>query len=386
MHPRPLPVQRHEPGPGRHDLTQRYSRLVRGAIVLLAGLAFTASANAAPPAVTATATPAAGVAPFRVTLTAAGDAASYSWTLGDGATAAGPGRHACLRGREVRRDRDRDERRRRGLAGTGGRDGLEANADAGSADARRLRRARGARRVPATRGQGRSRPDLPRPDLRHLRPGRRQRPLPRAAAPAPAGAVPRPLRSGAIDRASRAPPPDDRGAVARDRSRRLDTDAAPAARARPGRVALRPRLPRRPPRPRPPRSREASDRQARHPAGGAGLQAARRLRARPQGGRRAGRASVARSRLARPERRRAGAAAGGAPLRAARRRRLLRKRHVRSGARVPEGERAASDRPRRAVALAPARPRRRAPRLPRRRLHRGRQDPPGAAGRPGRRS
>ena len=63
---------------------------MRGAIVLLAGLAFTASANAAPPAVTATATPAAGVAPFRVTLTAAGDAASYAWALGDGATATGP--------------------------------------------------------------------------------------------------------------------------------------------------------------------------------------------------------------------------------------------------------------------------------------------------------
>ena len=90
MHHRALPVQRDEPRPGRHDLTQRYSRLVRGAIVLLAGLAFTASANAAPPAVTATASPAAGVAPFRVTLTAAGDAATYAWALGDGATAAGP--------------------------------------------------------------------------------------------------------------------------------------------------------------------------------------------------------------------------------------------------------------------------------------------------------
>ena len=63
---------------------------MRGAIVLLAGLAFAASADAAPPAVTATATPAAGVAPFRVTLAATGDAASYSWSLGDGATAAGP--------------------------------------------------------------------------------------------------------------------------------------------------------------------------------------------------------------------------------------------------------------------------------------------------------
>src|SRR6185295_9074218 len=84
VHPRALPLQRHEPRPGRHDLRQRYSRLVRGAIVLLAGLAFTASANAAPPAVTATASPAAGVAPFRVTLTAAGDAATYTWGLSDG--------------------------------------------------------------------------------------------------------------------------------------------------------------------------------------------------------------------------------------------------------------------------------------------------------------
>ena len=63
---------------------------MRGAIVLLAGLAFAASANAAPPAVTATATPAAGVAPFRVTLTATGDGASYVWAFGDGGTAAGP--------------------------------------------------------------------------------------------------------------------------------------------------------------------------------------------------------------------------------------------------------------------------------------------------------
>jgi N-acetylmuramoyl-L-alanine amidase len=90
VHPRPLTLQRDQPDSGSHDLTQRYSRLVRGAIVLLAGLAFTASANAAPPAVIATATPAAGVAPFRVTLTAAGDVATYSWALGDGATAAGP--------------------------------------------------------------------------------------------------------------------------------------------------------------------------------------------------------------------------------------------------------------------------------------------------------
>jgi L,D-transpeptidase catalytic domain/PKD domain/Putative peptidoglycan binding domain len=62
---------------------------VRGAIVLLAGLALAASANAAPPAVTAAASPAAGPAPLRVTLTATGDAASYNWDLGDGATASG---------------------------------------------------------------------------------------------------------------------------------------------------------------------------------------------------------------------------------------------------------------------------------------------------------
>ena len=62
---------------------------MRGAIVLLAGLALTGTAHAAPPAVTAAATPAAGVAPLRVTLTATGDAASYSWSLGDGSSATG---------------------------------------------------------------------------------------------------------------------------------------------------------------------------------------------------------------------------------------------------------------------------------------------------------
>ena len=62
---------------------------MRGAIVLFAGLAL-AAADAAPPMVTATATPASGVAPLRVTLTAAGDAATYAWDLGDGSTAVGP--------------------------------------------------------------------------------------------------------------------------------------------------------------------------------------------------------------------------------------------------------------------------------------------------------
>ncbi len=49
---------------------------MRGAIVLLAGLAFAGGANAAPPAVTAVALPGRGVAPVRVTLAAAGDAAT----------------------------------------------------------------------------------------------------------------------------------------------------------------------------------------------------------------------------------------------------------------------------------------------------------------------
>jgi N-acetylmuramoyl-L-alanine amidase len=62
---------------------------VRGAIVLLAGLALAAPATAAPPSLTAVASPAAGVAPLRVTLTASGDATSYAWDLGDGATTGG---------------------------------------------------------------------------------------------------------------------------------------------------------------------------------------------------------------------------------------------------------------------------------------------------------
>ena len=62
---------------------------MRGAIVLLAGLALAGAANAAPPAVTAVATPATGVAPLHVTLTATGEAAAYSWDLGDGTAAAG---------------------------------------------------------------------------------------------------------------------------------------------------------------------------------------------------------------------------------------------------------------------------------------------------------
>jgi hypothetical protein len=62
---------------------------MRGLLVLLAGLAFTAEALAAPPVVSVTASPAAGVAPLRVTLTATGDAAAYAWDLGDGSVATG---------------------------------------------------------------------------------------------------------------------------------------------------------------------------------------------------------------------------------------------------------------------------------------------------------
>ena len=62
---------------------------MRGFAVLLVGLAFTAGASAAPPVVTATASPATGAAPLRVTLTASGDAVGYVWDLGDGATAQG---------------------------------------------------------------------------------------------------------------------------------------------------------------------------------------------------------------------------------------------------------------------------------------------------------
>jgi hypothetical protein len=62
---------------------------VRGAIVLLAGLALAGTADAAPPLVSAAATPASGVAPLRVTLTASGDEAAYAWDLGDGTSATG---------------------------------------------------------------------------------------------------------------------------------------------------------------------------------------------------------------------------------------------------------------------------------------------------------
>ena len=62
---------------------------MRGAIVLLVGLALAAPATAAPPIVTASASPATGAAPLHVTLTASGDAATYTWDLGDGTTGTG---------------------------------------------------------------------------------------------------------------------------------------------------------------------------------------------------------------------------------------------------------------------------------------------------------
>lgn len=59
-------------------------------LVGLAGLALTAGANAAPPAVVVTASSTNAVGPVAITLTASGDPASYTWALGDGATATGP--------------------------------------------------------------------------------------------------------------------------------------------------------------------------------------------------------------------------------------------------------------------------------------------------------
>ncbi len=63
----------------------------RPAVLLLALIALAAAphALAAPPALTAAATAAAGQAPLTVTLTASGDAATYHWDLGDGAAADG---------------------------------------------------------------------------------------------------------------------------------------------------------------------------------------------------------------------------------------------------------------------------------------------------------
>src|SRR5689334_25247455 len=61
----------------------------RVGVLFVAALAFAPAAHAAPPTVTATATPTTGAAPLQVTLTAGGDAVGYHWDLGDGSTADG---------------------------------------------------------------------------------------------------------------------------------------------------------------------------------------------------------------------------------------------------------------------------------------------------------
>jgi len=62
---------------------------VRRAAILVAALAFAPAAHAAPPAVSIQASVSTGPAPLAVTLTASGDAATYHWELGEGATAEG---------------------------------------------------------------------------------------------------------------------------------------------------------------------------------------------------------------------------------------------------------------------------------------------------------
>src|SRR6478609_1872079 len=75
-------------------------RAVRRAAVFLAAMALAPAAHAAPPAVTAVATPSSGAAPLQVTLTASGDSASYHWELGDGGVADGAVvQHAYAAGR-----------------------------------------------------------------------------------------------------------------------------------------------------------------------------------------------------------------------------------------------------------------------------------------------
>src|SRR3954452_14404378 len=59
-------------------------------VVVLAMLAGAAPAKAEAPRVTISASTTAGAAPLRVTFEAHGDAASYDWQLGNGATAQGP--------------------------------------------------------------------------------------------------------------------------------------------------------------------------------------------------------------------------------------------------------------------------------------------------------
>jgi hypothetical protein len=71
--------------------TERASKVfvVRRIVVVLAALTFTPAAAAAPPTLTVRASSTLGATPFRVTLTAEGNAASYAWDLGDGQRAFG---------------------------------------------------------------------------------------------------------------------------------------------------------------------------------------------------------------------------------------------------------------------------------------------------------
>ena len=63
---------------------------MRAAVAVAVALVFAPAAGAVPPTVSASAGPASGAAPLRVAFTATGDAVSYHWTFGDGATADGP--------------------------------------------------------------------------------------------------------------------------------------------------------------------------------------------------------------------------------------------------------------------------------------------------------
>src|SRR5262249_31060516 len=71
------------------DSSTMLAAVRRIGVLFVAALAFAPAAHAAPPTITATATPSSGPAPLQVTLAAAGDAVSYHWDLGDGSTADG---------------------------------------------------------------------------------------------------------------------------------------------------------------------------------------------------------------------------------------------------------------------------------------------------------
>ena len=96
-------------------------RTVRRAAIFVTAMVFAPAAHAAPPAVSAHASPANGPAPLQVTLTASGDLAAYHWELGDGTTADGPVVQHVYAAGQVHRPRHGDEPDRRDRAGGGGR-------------------------------------------------------------------------------------------------------------------------------------------------------------------------------------------------------------------------------------------------------------------------